>query len=44
MTFKLGNIGTSHNYLLSNFFEFLYDATKLLQAVNCVKIKSNYGR
>ena len=44
MTFKLGKIGISHNHRLAIFLNFYYDATKLLQADNRVKIKSNYSR
>jgi len=38
---KLGNTGTSHKHLLSIFSNFYYDATKLLQSDNRVKITSN---
>jgi len=40
LPFKLGNIWTSHNHLLAIFWDFYYDATKLLQTHNCVKIAS----
>ena len=36
--FKLGNTGSCHKHLLSIFWNFYYDATKLLQTDNCVKI------
>jgi len=40
--FKLRNIGTSRNHLLSIFYNFCYDTTKLVQAENCVKMTSMY--
>jgi len=41
MTFLLGNTKTKHKQLPAIIWSFYYDATKLLQADNCIITTSN---